>query len=44
MLESVGYGFLMGNAPDEIKKRIKTHTYDNNNDGIYYALLETNLI
>lgn len=44
MLESVGFGFLMGNAPDELKKRIKMHTCDNNHDGIYYALLEMNLI
>lgn len=44
MLEAVGHGFLMGNAPDELKKRIKTHTHDNNNDGIYYALLKMNLI
>lgn len=44
MLKTVGHGFLMGNAPDELKEIIKTHTYDNNNDGIYYALLEMNLI
>ncbi len=44
MLEAVGHGFLMGNAPNELKKRFKTHTYDNNHDGIYYALLEMGLI
>ena len=44
MLEAVGHGYLMGNAPDELKERIKKHTRDNNNDGIYYALLEMNLI
>lgn len=44
MLESVGVGVLMGNAPNELKKRIKTHTYDNDHDGIYYALLEMGLI
>ncbi len=44
MLEAVGYGFLMGNAPDELKQRIKAYTCDNNNDGIYYALLKMNLI
>lgn len=44
MLETVGHGFLMGNALDELKKRIKIHTHDNNNDGIYHALLKMNLI
>lgn len=44
MLEAVGHGYLMGNAPDELKERIKKHTRDNNNDGIYCALLEMNLI
>lgn len=44
MLESVGFGVLMGNAPDELKKRIKAHAYDNDHDGIYYSLLEMNLI
>ncbi len=44
MLEAVGYGFLMGNAPDDLKQRIQTHTYDNNNDGIYHALLKMNMI
>lgn len=44
MLEAVGCGFLMENAPNELKKKIKTHTNDNNHDGIYYALLEKNLI
>jgi len=44
MLETAGHGFLMGNAPDELKKRIKIHTNDNDHDGIYYALLDMNLI
>lgn len=44
MLESVGYGFLMGNAPDDLKKKIKTHTNDHNHDGIYYALCNIHLI
>ena len=40
MLERVGFGVLMGNAPDELKKRIKRHTLDNDHDGIYHALSE----
>lgn len=39
MLELVGHGFLMGNAPDELKQRIQTHTGDNSHDGIYHALM-----
>lgn len=39
MLEAVGRGILMGNAPDDLKKRILIHTCDNDHDGIYYALL-----
>lgn len=38
MLLSCGYGFLMGNAPDELKQRIPRITRDKDNDGIYYAL------
>lgn len=44
MLEAVGLGVLMDNAPDDLKKKIKTHTYDNNHDGIYHALLDMNVI
>lgn len=44
MLELVGHGVLMGNAPEELKRRIKTHTRDNSHDGIYHALLEMNLL
>jgi hydroxymethylpyrimidine pyrophosphatase-like HAD family hydrolase len=44
LLETVEYGFLIGNAPDELKKKFMTHTADNNHDGIFYALLEMNLI
>lgn len=44
MLELVGNGFLMKNAPAELKKRIKQHTNDNDHDGIYYALLKMDLI
>ncbi len=38
MLETVGHGFLMGNAPDDLKEMIDKHTCDNDHDGIYHAL------
>lgn len=44
MLELVGNGFLMENAPAELKNQIKQQTRDNNHDGIYYALLKMDLI
>lgn len=44
MLEAVGSGVLMGNAPEELKKRIPMHTKDNNHEGIYYALKELELL
>jgi len=44
MLEAVGTGFLMGNAPEELKARIKRQTRDNDHDGIYYGLLEMGLV
>lgn len=44
MLENVKFGFLMDNAPEELKNRIKRHTKNNDSDGIYYGLLEMNLI
>jgi hydroxymethylpyrimidine pyrophosphatase-like HAD family hydrolase len=44
MLELAGNGFLMDNAPAELKKRIKQQTNDNDHDGIYYALLKMNII
>ncbi len=44
MLETVAYGFLMGNAPAELKKRIERLTEDNDHDGIYHALLRMDLI
>ena len=40
MLEAVGSGILMGNAPEELKKRIPTQTKDNEHDGIYAALVK----
>ncbi len=44
MLETVGCGFLMENAPAELKKRITRTTLDNDHDGIYHALREYNII
>ncbi len=44
MLTAVGYGFLMGNAPEPLKKKIKMHTKDNDHDGIYSALAKLKLI
>ena len=38
MLLDCGFGFLMGNAPDELKKRVPRITLDKDNDGIYFAL------
>ena len=34
MLETVGHPILMGNAPEELKRRFSRHTSDNNHDGI----------
>ncbi len=36
----MGSGILMGNAPEELKKRIPTQTKDNEHDGIYAALVK----
>ena len=44
MLLAVGNGYLMDNAPAELKAQIKKHTKDNNRDGIYYALAELGFI
>ncbi len=44
MLEAVGHGMLMGNAPAVLKERFQTHTKDNDHDGIYYGLLDLELI
>ena len=38
MLEAVGHGIVMGNAPENIKSRIKNVTLDNNHDGLAFAL------
>ena len=44
MLLAVGNGYLIDNAPAELKAQIKKHTKDNNRDGIYYALAELGFI
>ena len=38
MLDAVGYGILMGNAPAELKKRFSFVTKGNDEDGIVWAL------
>ena len=38
MLEAVKYGVAMGNAPEEIRKKAKLITRDNEHDGIAYIL------
>ena len=44
MLEAVGHGYLMGNAPAELLERMPLHAPDNDHDGIVYALRELGLI
>ena len=44
MLESVGMGIAMGNAPDDIKNIAKDVTSTNNQDGIFNALQKLNII
>lgn len=44
MLEEVGCGILMGNAPEELKEKFSKSTEDHNHDGIYHALRKLNLI
>lgn len=43
MLEAAGYGTAMGNAPEDIRKKVGRVTKDNDHDGIYYALEELGL-
>lgn len=43
MLESVGMGIAMGNAPDDIKDIAKDVTDTNNREGIYKALKKLNI-
>lgn len=44
MLEAVGKGFLMGNAPRDLKERIRLHTLDSDHDGVYWALQKLGLV
>lgn len=44
MLETAGYGVAMGNAPEEIKRRVGRVTDDNNHDGIANALEKMGII
>lgn len=44
MLKTVGYGFVMGNAPLDIQNEIGRVTLDNNHDGIYEALCHLDLL
>ena len=38
LLRAAGKGFLMGNAPEDLKARISLHADDNDHEGIYRAL------
>lgn len=44
MLQCVGKGYLMGNAPQALLDKLPLHTADNNHDGIAVALEKSNLI
>ena len=44
MLETVGNPILMGNAPDELKKRFTNVTDTNDENGIYHGLIKLGLI
>ena len=43
MLQAVGHGFLMGNAPEALKARMALHAEDNDHDGIAKALRQIGL-
>lgn len=38
MLEAAGHGYLMGNAPEALKKQLVSQTLSNAEDGVYHAL------
>lgn len=38
MLEVAGHGFLMGNAPEPLKRQFQQQTLSNAEDGVHYAL------
>lgn len=44
MLETAAMPFLMGNAPEELKRRFPNVTESNDNDGIYHGLRRIGLI
>lgn len=44
MLQTVGYGYAMANAPAEIREIVGRVTLDNNHDGIYDALEKLKLL
>ena len=44
MLLEAGTPYLMGNAPEELKRRIANVTLDNDHDGIFVALQKLHLI
>lgn len=44
MLELVEHGYLMKNAPDDLKQKFELHAEDHDNDGIYYTLKDMGLI
>lgn len=44
MLEAVGLGVVMGNAPEEIRRRFAEVTLDNNHDGIAAALKKFHVV
>ncbi|KAK8897627.1 hypothetical protein M9Y10_015590 [Tritrichomonas musculus] len=44
MLETVGHGIVMGNAPEDIRNRFSEVTLDNNHDGISVALKKMKII
>ena len=44
MLEAAGLAFLMGNAPEPMKRRFPNHTDDNDSEGIARALRKIGLL
>ena len=44
MLNTVGLPFLMGNAPEDLKKLVPNVTSDNNSEGILKGLVKAGLV
>lgn len=44
MLEAVGCGFLMGNAPRALLARFPLHAPDNEHDGVYHGIVRLGLV